>query len=160
MDNIKNLIGKSIEELKKSEANIFSQIEELLKSCKSEDSATHYLFHIDDRSWYSTFYHAYKKKEVLSEVEIKLPKYLEEAVNNATDIEDNEMDEQDFFNEVNDELMEILSKGWKKYGGNDLIQPCYITFHDADYFYDIEKDKVFSENELEFVTGLKNFLTL
>jgi hypothetical protein len=151
MDTIRNLIDKSIEELKSSEANIFGQIEEILKVCKSEDLSDYYLFHIDDRSWYSTYFHAYKKNEVLSEVEINLPKYLEEIVNKVGDSEDDEMDEQDFFTEVNDELMEILSKGWKKHCGNDLKQPCFITFHDADYYYDIEKDKVFSENELEYL---------
>jgi hypothetical protein len=88
-----------------------------------------FLFHIDDHSWYSTYFHAYDGGKELTETEqeLNLP-FLSEAVTQAYELgrdEDGESAE-DLFTEINDPLVDAIVEGWIKAGGSELMQPAYI----------------------------------
>ncbi|NJM54311.1 MAG: hypothetical protein HC846_13570 [Blastocatellia bacterium] len=151
MGEIRDLINECKRVLDEDKTSIFKQIADFVEGARTSDSVTHYLFHIDDRSWFTIYFHHCEKTEELSDDDLKTPKFLETAVNEAGKIseDDDGDDENTFFAEVNDEVMNIISDAWKKAGGLKLKAPCYITFHDADYYYDIAQDKVFGEDDLE-----------
>jgi hypothetical protein len=151
MAEIRDLITKCIETLNESKDELFDQINAFVKDSDAAENVSHFLFHIDDRSWYTVYFHHCDKAEMLSDDELKTPKFLENAVKESADIGNDEDgdDENTFFDEVNDALVDVIAECWKNAGGLDLGLPAYITFHDADYFYDIEKDEVFCEEDLE-----------
>jgi hypothetical protein len=151
MAEIRALINKCIETLNESKDDLFAQIEAFVKDAEVADNVSHFLFHIDDRSWYTVYFHHCDKAEMLSDDELRTPKFLETAAKEAADIGNDEDgdDENTFFEEVNDVLVGAIAKCWKNADGPDLGLPAYITFHDSDYYYDIAKDEAFSEDDLE-----------
>lgn len=152
MGEIRVLIESATVALEENKEKIRQQIQELVAKSSQIVEADRFLFHIDDRSFYFTCFHAFSKNKELTEDELETPDILADAVSIAYEIGTDAEGEsvEDIFEEMNDRLVNLIAEGWKQAGGNNLKQPAFIYFHDTCYYYDIERDEWIEEDNLPF----------
>jgi hypothetical protein len=153
MAELRSLVDRTLAQLNLSADEISRKIAKIVQEaaphCQSGD---YMLFHIDDQSWYTAYFHICHGRSMKGDVDLGLPQYLEAAVNEALDL-DSDKDEPslDFFDEVNDKIFDLISQGWHGAGGTTVNIPSFITLHDSNYYFDIAKQKAYSEKGLAFL---------
>jgi hypothetical protein len=131
MVSTRSLIDSVIESLEQREQNIHTQIESFVQESQKFEKISHFIFQINYRDWYDTYFYACKRSKDLCELSLEWPRFLEEAVNKSREPDGDEIALNDA---VDDLLIEIISEGWK-----NLPQPAYIYFLDCGGYYDIKQ---------------------
>jgi hypothetical protein len=152
MGEYRDLISRTLTELDEQADTIIKHVARLVS-----DAAPHcqpgkcLLFHIDDRSWYTAYFHICEGINELGQDEsLELPNFLEDAVNQAEELDcDEDEPSLNFYDEINEKVFDLITTGWLQGGGNRLGIPAFITLHDADYYLDLAKQEVFQENDLQ-----------
>jgi hypothetical protein len=150
---IRLLIDKALKTLQENKQSIHQQIEKIVNDCKTVDEAKYFVFRIDDRSWYSTYFHACNGLEELTEHELELAEPLEGIVNEAYEVDEDEdnQDAEDLFSEIHSPLIDLIVEGWEKGGGFNLTQPAYINFHDSAGYFDLKQGEYFDEDNIQHI---------
>jgi hypothetical protein len=130
------LIDSAIESLEQRKQNIYEQIKGFVQESQKFEKVSHFVFQINSRDWYDTYFYACTRSNDLCELSLEWPRFLEEAVNKSREPDG---DETALNEAVDDLLIEIIAEDWKKAGGTNLPQPAYIFFLDSSYYYDIKQ---------------------
>jgi hypothetical protein len=152
MGEYRDLITRTLAQLDEQTDTIVNHIARIVSEAAPRCQQGRYLlFHIDDRSWYTAYFHVFEGiNEIGKDESLELPDFLEDAVNHAEELDcDEDEPSLDFYEEVNDKVFDLITTGWLQGGGDRLGIPALITLHDADYYLDLAKQEVFQEDDLQ-----------
>jgi hypothetical protein len=152
MGEYQDLIRRTLTQLDEQADTIVNHIAKLVSEATSRcRPGRHLLFHIDDRSRYSAYFHVFEGiDEIGKDESLDLPDFLEDAVNQAEELDfDEDEPSLNFYDEVNEKVFDLITSGWLKGGGDRLGIRAFITLHDADYYLDLSQQEVFQEADLQ-----------